>query len=230
MIGYGRSGIRQLPRRAGLLARTSLEPRTARTLLALGLAVLVGCSSDQQSGGDSRGEAAEPEADARVALETSAGRIVIDVKREEAPQTATNFLRLVEAGFYDGLIFHRVKGNFAQGGGFTEEMNRRTAGLPPVPNEAENGLKNVRGAVAMARQSDPHSATTEFFINTTHNAGFDFKDRSLEGWGYAVFGEVVEGMDVVDAITGSPTTRRNRMFDVPLDPVVIDSAYLLNGD
>jgi cyclophilin family peptidyl-prolyl cis-trans isomerase len=132
------------------------------------------------------------------------GRIVLELDEEKAPQTVANFLRYVDDRFFDGTIFHRVIANFMiQGGGYTGDFDRKDAGLrAPIQNEAKNGLKNARGTIAMARTSDPHSATSQFFINTADNDGLDYPAH--DGWGYCVFGRVVEGQDVVDRIRTTP--------------------------
>jgi cyclophilin family peptidyl-prolyl cis-trans isomerase len=156
-----------------------------------------------------------------VRIATSKGDIVVALDAGKAPKTVANFLAYVDAGFYDGTIFHRVIEDFMiQGGGFDRDMNKKATG-EPVENEAANGLKNQRGTIAMARTSDPHSATAQFFINHRDNANLDHP--SFDGWGYAVFGEVTSGMDVVDTIAGTPTTRRGGMRDVPSEPVTIES-------
>jgi cyclophilin family peptidyl-prolyl cis-trans isomerase len=156
-----------------------------------------------------------------VRITTSKGDIVVALDADKAPKTVANFLTYVDEGFYDGTVFHRVIEDFMiQGGGFDRDMNKKaTAG--PVENEAANGLKNRRGTIAMARTSDPHSATAQFFINHRDNASLDHP--SFDGWGYAVFGEVTSGMDVVDTIATTPTTRRGGMRDVPSEPVTIES-------
>jgi peptidyl-prolyl cis-trans isomerase B (cyclophilin B) len=134
----------------------------------------------------------------------------------------------VRAGFYDGTIFHRVIPRFMiQGGGFDSQMTKKPTN-PPIANEAVNGLRNTRGTIAMARTSDPHSATAQFFINTVDNRALDHRDSTLQGWGYAVFGRVVEGMDVVDAIEKLPTTTRQGNQDVPVEPVVIRKANVVD--
>jgi len=163
----------------------------------------------------------------RVRLETNLGAIVLELDAQKAPKTVENFLAYVRDGFYDGTTFHRViKGFMIQGGGLTADMQKKPV-KAPVKNEADNGLKNKRGTIAMARTGDPNSATAQFFINTVDNAPLDHKEKSLPGWGYCVFGKVVEGMDVVDAIegvkTGSKTGRRN----VPTTPVVIKQATVM---
>ena len=157
----------------------------------------------------------------QVLMKTSKGDIVLELDADKAPKTVANFLRYVDEGFYDGTIFHRViRGFMIQGGGFTPDMARKTT-HEPVINEARNGLKNVRGSIAMARTSDPHSATSQFFINHVNNRNLDYP--SFDGWGYAVFGKVVSGMDVVDAIANSPTGSHGPMRDVPRQTILIES-------
>ena len=152
---------------------------------------------------------------------TSKGEIVIALNAEKAPKTVENFLAYVDAGFYDGTIFHRVIKDFMiQGGGMNADMDKK-ATRKPVENEAKNGLKNHRGTIAMARTNDPHSATAQFFINHKDNDNLDYP--SFDGWGYAVFGEVTSGMDVVDAIAEVPTGFRGGRRDVPKQTVVIES-------
>jgi len=171
--------------------------------------------------------AAEPAAPAaaaptRVALETSEGRIVVELRADKAPKTVANFLQYVNDSFYDGTIFHRVIAGFMiQGGGFDAAMVEKPT-RPPIPIESNNGLKNVRGAVAMARTGDPNSATAQFFINVVDNARLDYP--SFDGHGYTVFGNVVEGMQVVDKIRAVPTGRRGSFENVPASPVVIKTA------
>ncbi|OFC44541.1 cyclophilin, partial [Acidithiobacillus caldus] len=157
----------------------------------------------------------------QVVLHTNHGDITIALAADEAPQTVANFLRYVDDGFFDETIFHRViPGFMIQGGGFTADMiQKRTH--EPIRNEADNGLKNARGTLAMARTSDPHSATAQFFINLTDNEFLDFKSASGNGWGYAVFGRVVDGMDVVDAIAKVATGNRGMHQDVPKESVII---------
>jgi cyclophilin family peptidyl-prolyl cis-trans isomerase len=162
-----------------------------------------------------------------VVLETTRGAIVLELDPSRAPETVANFLRHVRAGFYNGLIFHRIEPNFViQAGAVTEDARERTSTVFPLRNEAENGLKNTRGTVAMARTGDPHSATSEFFVNLKDNAGLDYSAPTLEGWGYAVFGRVIDGMSVVDAIAATPTTRRGIYRTYPTQPTVIRRAYV----
>ncbi len=161
-------------------------------------------------------------ADVKVLMKTSKGDIELTLYPDKAPKTVANFLRYVDEGFYDGTIFHRVIPNFMiQGGGYTPDMQRKSTHAPIV-NEANNGLRNDRGTIAMARTSDPHSATSQFFINQKDNHFLDHPGR--DGWGYAVFGRVTRGMEVVDAIANVPTTSRNGMRNVPVEPVIVESA------
>jgi peptidyl-prolyl cis-trans isomerase B (cyclophilin B) len=163
----------------------------------------------------------------QVKLETSHGVITIELNAEKAPNTVDNFLAYVNEGFYNGTIFHRVIKDFMiQGGGFTEEFVQKSPNAP-IKNEANNGLSNVRGSLAMARTGDPHSATAQFFINTVDNAFLDFRAEQGAAWGYAVFGEVIEGMDVVDAIRIVDTTNKGAHQDVPSDNVVIINATVV---
>ena len=163
----------------------------------------------------------------RVVLDTSKGKIVLELDVDKAPQTVTNFLAYVDAGFYDGTIFQRViPGFMIQGGGFTAEMQQKQT-RAPIQNEADNGLQNGRGTIAMARTPDPNSATAQFFINTVDNDFLNHKSKSPQGWGYAVFGRVVEGINVVDEISSVKTVSRGMHRDVPAEPVVIISAKRL---
>lgn len=161
-----------------------------------------------------------------VLLETTEGDILIELFEDKAPITVANFLEYVDDGSYDNTIFHRVIKNFMiQGGGMTMKLQYK--GVPPRPsirNEATNGLKNVRGTVAMARTSDPHSATNQFFINTVDNAYLDFTAETIQGYGYCVFGKVIDGMDVVDKISNVKTRTVGGHADVPVDSIVILSA------
>jgi peptidyl-prolyl cis-trans isomerase B (cyclophilin B) len=155
-----------------------------------------------------------------VQLETSAGAIRIELDDEKAPLSAANFLQYVKAGHYDGTVFHRViKGFMIQGGGFEPGMKQKPTAAP-IANEAKNGLKNKHYTLAMARTSDPHSASAQFFINTTDNSFLD-NDRAQDGWGYAVFGRVVAGTEVVDAIERVRTGRKGFHDDVPVEDVTI---------
>lgn len=160
----------------------------------------------------------------KVLVETSLGNISLALDAERAPKTVENFLSYVDAGHYAGTIFHRViPGFMVQGGGFDASFEKKLT-RPPVQNEADNGLKNKRGTVAMARTSEPHSATAQFFVNVADNAFLDHKAKSPRDWGYAVFGKVEEGMDVVDAIVARPTGAKGPFSkDAPLEDVHIKS-------
>ncbi|WMW82305.1 peptidylprolyl isomerase [Undibacterium cyanobacteriorum] len=160
-----------------------------------------------------------------VVLTTNHGAIKIELNAEKAPKTVANFLSYVESGHYTGTIFHRVIAGFMiQGGGFEVGMKQKPTNAP-IENEAKNGLKNVRYAVAMARTSDPHSASAQFFINTTKNDFLDYPGQ--DGWGYCVFGEVVEGKEVVDKISASKTTRSGMFSDVPVENIIIEKAEIV---
>jgi peptidyl-prolyl cis-trans isomerase B (cyclophilin B) len=164
----------------------------------------------------------------RVQLETSAGNILVELDAEKAPLSAQNFIDYVKAGHYDNTVFHRViPGFMVQGGGFEPGMKQKPT-QAPIANEAGNGLKNEKYTLAMARTSAPHSATAQFFINTTNNEFLNFKSETPQGWGYAVFGRVVEGMDVVDRIEGVKTGRKGFHDDVPLEDVVIRHATIVD--
>ncbi|MFO1435220.1 MAG: peptidylprolyl isomerase [Gammaproteobacteria bacterium] len=163
----------------------------------------------------------------RVQLKTSMGDIVLELDAEKAPKSVANFLQYVNDGFYAGTIFHRVIDGFMiQGGGFTADFEQKPT-RDPIENEATNGLKNVKGTIAMARTGEPHSATAQFFINVADNDFLNHTAPTPDGWGYAVFGKVVEGMDVVDKIRQTPTEQRGPFEGVPTTPVVIESATVL---
>jgi len=167
---------------------------------------------------------------AQVTFKTNKGNITIEVDKEKAPIGAENFLHYARDGFYNGTLFHRVIPNFMiQGGGMTEGMQDKPAGSP-IENEADNGLKNVRGSVSYARTSDPHSATTQFFINLVDNDFLDHKSKDIHGWGYAVFGKVIEGMDIVDEIAKVETTYRMGHQDVPVEDVIIEDTLVKEDD
>ena len=161
-----------------------------------------------------------------VTLQTNKGAIVLELDAEKAPVTTQNFLQYVKDGFYDGTIFHRViKGFMIQGGGFDKDMNQK-ATRAPIKNEADNGLKNDKYTIAMARTPDPNSATAQFFINVAKNEFLNFSSPTPRGWGYAVFGKVVKGQEVVDAIAGVKTTTHYPHRDVPAEPVIISKAEI----
>ena len=160
----------------------------------------------------------------KVLLETSKGTITIELDAKNAPISTENFLGYVRDGFYEGLAFHRVIPNFmVQGGGMNEAMQEKTT-KAPIRNEANNGLKNMRGTLAMARTNVPHSASSQFFINTKDNDFLNFRSETPQGWGYAVFGKVIAGMDVVDAIEKVKTGSKGRHDDVPVEAVTIVKA------
>jgi peptidyl-prolyl cis-trans isomerase B (cyclophilin B) len=160
----------------------------------------------------------------KVSIETTMGTIVVELFADKAPETVANFMEYVNDGFFDGTIFHRViPGFMIQGGGFTADMSQK-ATRDPIRNEANNGLSNEVGTLAMARTPNPHSATAQFFINVKHNRFLDFQSETQQGWGYAVFGRVVEGMDVVKAIEQVPTGTHGMHQDVPVEPVVMTRA------
>ena len=162
-----------------------------------------------------------------VLMQTNFGDITIELNYEKAPITAANFEQYVRDGFYDGVIFHRVIDGFmVQGGGFDVSMDQKET-RANIENEADNGLNNDEGTLAMARTMDPHSASAQFFINVGDNAFLNHTGKDSQGWGYAVFGRVVEGMDVVNTIKKVATTSKSGHQDVPADPVVIDSATMI---
>lgn len=192
-------------------------PGTLMTaFVVLAVVLITGCSEDTQMDIDSK----------KVKLETSMGDIIIELNEEAAPVTVKNFLAYVEEGFYDGTIFHRVIPNFMiQGGGFTADMKQKKT-HPPIVNEANNGLKNNGGAIAMARTDNPDSATAQFFINLKDNDFLNCAGQSNPG--YAVFGRTIAGMEVVDKIAAVRTTRKGQSADVPAEPVVIKSAQVIS--
>ena len=163
-----------------------------------------------------------------VELETNMGAIVIELNEEKAPKTVENFLNYVKSGHYDGTIFHRIIDGFMiQGGGMDADMNEKSTNKP-VENEADNGLKNDAGTIAMARTQDPHSATSQFFVNVKDNDFLNHSGKNMQGWGYTVFGKVTSGMDVIEKMRGVPTGRFGMHADVPKEPVVINSATIIS--
>lgn len=161
-----------------------------------------------------------------IKLQTNYGGIIIELDFENTPQTAENFLSHVKNGYYEGTLFHRVINGFMiQGGGFDEKMQNKPA-QAPIQNEADKGKTNARGTIAMARTSDPHSASTQFFINVSDNNFLNFKSKTSDGWGYCVFGKVVEGMDIVDKIKVVPTTTRHGHQDVPVENVTLEKVVV----
>lgn len=163
-----------------------------------------------------------------VQLDTTMGQIVIELNEEKAPNTVKNFLDYVKSGHYDGTIFHRVIPDFmVQGGGMDADMNEKSTNAP-IKIEADNGLKNDKGTIAMARTQDPNSATSQFFINLKDNGFLNHTGKNMQGWGYTVFGKVTSGMDVVQKIEGVPTGRYGMHADVPKEPVIINSAKIIS--
>ncbi len=196
-----------------------LKSACAALLAALGIAAAT-------TGGAAAGEHA---ASVRVRITTDLGAIELELYAAEAPLTVRNFLDYVESGYYDGTVFHRViPGFMIQGGGFLPGMQPKPAGVP-IRNEADNGLKNLAGTIAMARTADPHSAAAQFFINTVDNPFLDHRDKTAAGWGYAVFGRVVKGMEVVKRIESVPTQRVGPYENVPTRDIVIRRIERIDG-
>lgn len=165
-----------------------------------------------------------------IRMTTTMGIIDIELDFDKAPKSAANFEQYVKDGHFDGTIFHRVINNFMiQGGGMLPDMSQKKT-RAPIENEANNGLKNVKGTLAMARTNDPHSASSQFFINVADNAFLDHTSPTPQGWGYAVFGKVVNGMDVVEKIKGVKTTSRAGHQDVPADDIIIEKAEVIDGE
>ncbi len=222
--------------------------RSKWMLAALGLMVTIGCGGGSPPPPAEEPAPSEPAAPAApaeeapasettpaptgtnpmVEMKTSLGTMKIELYPEKAPKTVENFLQYARDGFYDGTVFHRViEGFMIQGGGFTPDMTEKDT-RAPIQNEASNGLKNVRGSLAMARTGDPHSASSQFFINTVDNPFLDFTGETVQGYGYAVFGQVVEGLETLDAIRNVATGSQGGYDDVPSSPVVIESVRVLN--
>jgi peptidyl-prolyl cis-trans isomerase B (cyclophilin B) len=196
-------------------------------LLAAALAAVPLSASGLAQDSATADGAQSPDANPVVRLETNRGDIRVALFPDRAPKTVENFLTYVRNDFYDGTIFHRVIPDFMiQGGGYTQDYARKET-RAPVRNEADNGLSNDRGTIAMARTGDPHSATAQFFVNVADNAFLNHKAKTQRGWGYAVFGEVVSGLGTVDAISELPTTSKGPFpKDVPQDSVVIEDAVI----
>lgn len=164
---------------------------------------------------------------AHILMTTTVGPITLELDADNAPKTVENFLSYVSNGFYDGTIFHRVINNFMiQGGGFTADMEQKTPEAP-IENEANNGLQNARGTIAMARTQDPHSATAQFFINVQDNDFLNHTGENMQGWGYAVFGKVTDGEDVLDKIRCVQTGSQAGHQDVPVEPIIIESVTVI---
>lgn len=203
-----------------------IRPPPAHARLGLCLALVLGACGRGTSGDGAGAVDAVPPADT-VVLETTAGEIVIALENARAPITVENFLLHVRSGFYDGVVFHRVESGFViQAGEVDLENRKRVSPVFPIQSEATNGLKNRRGTVAMARTGDPHSATSQFFINLSDNAKLDHRDASPAGFGYAVFGRVIAGMDAVDSIARIPTAPRRTYAHFPVVPVSITRARI----
>ncbi len=163
----------------------------------------------------------------KVKLTTTHGAITLELDAKKAPLTVENFISYVKSGHYDGTIFHRVIEDFmVQGGGMDKDMKEKPT-RPPIKNEANNRLSNIFSAIAMARTPDPHSASAQFFINTTDNAFLDFNKETNDGWGYCVFGKVIDGLDVVEQIEETDTTTRKGYQDVPMDIIMIEKAEII---
>ena len=163
----------------------------------------------------------------QVTIKTSVGDIQLELNDEKAPITVENFKAIAQSGYYEGTIFHRVINGFmVQGGGLTADMNNKSSGTAPIQNEANNGLSNDRGTIAMARTGDPHSATSQFFINHKDNGFLNHTGENPQGWGYAVFGKVTDGMDIVDQIADVTTGNVGPYQDVPLEVITIESVTI----
>ncbi len=193
--------------------------RTYQLLLGtVMLTLLLGC----KSAGETQGGPMITD-NVTIVVETSKGSFEVELWGAKAPKTVTNFMSYVDDGFFNGTIFHRVMPGFMiQGGGFTPDMSQKST-RSPVENEADNGVANARGTIAMARTSDPHSATAQFFVNLVDNGFLNHSGKNSRGWGYCAFGEVVSGMDIVDAIAKVPTGNKGMHQNVPVNDVVIES-------
>ncbi len=190
-------------------------------LLTLVTSILLSFSLFSTAFAKSNADVETPNNNPQVLIETSMGNIMLELFPQKAPKTVENFLRYVNEEFYDGTIFHRVIPNFMiQGGGFTPNLQKKLT-HEPIKNEARNDLRNRIGTIAMARTNDPHSATAQFFINVSQNTMLDFREKTTRGYGYAVFGRVIQGMKVVNTIRSVRTTSQNGMRDIPKEPVII---------
>jgi peptidyl-prolyl cis-trans isomerase B (cyclophilin B) len=204
-----------------VFGRFAITLRLKATLLAIGVFPLIcGSALADQHQGDK----------VMVEITTSKGVIELELDAKNAPITVANFLEYVKSGHYDGTIFHRVIPGFViQGGGLKSGMAEKATGTP-IENEADNGLKNLTGAICMARTNEPHSATSQFFINLKDNSFLDHTEKSATGWGYAVFGRVTSGMDVVEAIAAVPTGNAGNHSDVPLEDIVLEKAVVSESE
>lgn len=208
-----------------LFRARGLSPRVFGLAFALSLALGMGHTAQAASSTSNQGNTMS--SSPRVKLQTSQGDIVIELNAEKAPKTVENFLTYVKEGYYDGTIFHRIINNFMiQGGGFEAGMKQKQTHAS-IENEANNGLKNDRYTVAMARTSDPHSASAQFFINVADNDFLNFTAPTPNGWGYAVFGAVVEGTQVVDQLKGVKTGTKGFHQDVPVEDVILEKATIV---
>jgi len=209
------------------LIHRALTPSARISKLVFAAALAFGPIVASQAASSTSTEGQPMSSNPSVKLETSMGDMVVQLNAEKAPKTVENFLTYVREGFYDGTVFHRVISNFmVQGGGFEPGMKQKTTN-EAVENEANNGLKNDRYTLAMARTSDPHSATAQFFINVSNNDFLNFTSPTPNGWGYAVFGEVVEGTEVVDLIKDVKTGTKGFHQDVPVEDVIIEKATVI---
>jgi len=199
-----------------------------KNLMVLLFALLL-CACGPQSEAEVTPDKATTSDKPAVLIQTSMGDLVIELYPAKAPQTVANFLKYVDEGFYNGTIFHRVIDGFMiQGGGFTPDLVQKET-RAPIMNEADNGLRNTIGTIAMARTMDPHSATAQFYINVANNASLDFREKTPRAWGYAVFGRVVKGMEVVKAIKSVRTSSKGMYRDVPVENIIINKVSRLNG-
>jgi len=201
--------------------------RAVSLACATSLALCMGSIAQAASSTSNQGKPMSTTTTPRVKLQTNHGDLLIELNAEKAPKTVESFLTYVNEGFYDGTIFHRIINNFmVQGGGFDADMKQKQTHAP-VENEANNGLKNDRYTLAMARTSDPHSATAQFFINVADNDFLNFTSPTPNGWGYTVFGKVIEGTEVVDKIKGVKTGNKGFHQDVPVEDVIIEKATVV---
>jgi cyclophilin family peptidyl-prolyl cis-trans isomerase len=197
--------------------------RTVR-IAALALVAVAACTAEDTAPDATAAPAGPPV----VVFETTIGPIVAELAPESAPETVRHFLKHVRSSFYDGVIFHRVEPGFViQAGGYQPDLRQRKTSAYPVANENPTGMLNARGTIAMARTTDPHGGLVDFFFNLVDNPKLDFRDSTVEGWGYVAFGTVVEGIDVIDSIARIPTERRTRILRTfPVAPVTITRAYI----
>lgn len=197
-------------------------------LFAMTLALGACAESDKSAQEKAADKPTSGETMSTILIETSKGNIKVELNAEAAPKTVENILAYVNDGFYDGTIFHRViPGFMVQGGGMNPDMSEKANKRAPIENEADNGLANDRGTIAMARTMDPHSASSQFFINVSNNDFLNFRSKTPQGWGYAVFGKVTEGMDVVDAIVAVKTGNHGPHGDVPVEPITMDKVSVV---